>query len=121
MGGGGGGGPGDCPLGRPRFCIYVQSLPRKSEEKRDCRARVCKRLWSPGIHSASLCSLAGRYFNRVVVPVRQAKNRFLVSLKGLQIRAPVGRGNSRTKIRNDIIMQISGFQGGNKHTENQTN
>jgi hypothetical protein len=22
--------------GLPRFCIYVQSLPRKTEEKRDC-------------------------------------------------------------------------------------
>jgi hypothetical protein len=68
-----------------------------------------------------VCSLPGRYVNRIVVPVRQAGNRFLVFLKGLQIRALVGRGNSRTKIRNDIIKQISGFQGGNKHTEKQTN
>jgi hypothetical protein len=39
-----------------------------------------------GIDSASLCSLVGRYDNRVVVPARQAENRFLGSLKGLQIR-----------------------------------
>ncbi len=25
------------------------------------RARICKHLWSPGIDSASICSLAGRY------------------------------------------------------------
>ncbi len=25
------------------------------------RARICKRVWNPGIDSASLCSLAGRY------------------------------------------------------------
>ncbi len=41
-----------------------------------------------GIHSASLCSLAGRYVKHaVVVPARLAGNRFLGSLKGLQIRA----------------------------------
>ncbi len=37
----------------------------------------------PGIDSASLCGLAGRY----VVLACQAGNRFLGSLKGLQIRA----------------------------------
>jgi hypothetical protein len=37
---------------------------------------------------ASLCSLAGRYTSkRAVVPARQAGNRYLSSLKGLQIRA----------------------------------
>jgi hypothetical protein len=42
----------------------------------------------PGIHSASLCSLAGTgTSNRVVVPARQAGNGFLGSLKRLQIRA----------------------------------
>jgi hypothetical protein len=47
------------------------------------RAGICKRLRSPGIDSASLCSLAGPYTaNRVVVPTRQAVNRFLGSLKG---------------------------------------
>ncbi len=55
------------------------------------RARICNRLRSPGIDSkASLYSLgrAGTS-NRVVVPVRQAGNRFLGSLKGLQIRAQI--------------------------------
>ncbi len=35
----------------------------------------------------SICSLAGRYYNSVVVLAWQAGNRFIVSLKGLQIRA----------------------------------
>jgi hypothetical protein len=51
------------------------------------RARICKRLWSLGIDSASLFSMAGRYDKWVVVTGRQAGNRFLGSLKGLQIRA----------------------------------
>ncbi len=56
------------------------------------RARICKRLRSPGIDSEeSILSayLAGRTgtTNMVVVPARQAGNRFLGSLKGLQIRA----------------------------------
>ncbi len=33
------------------------------------------------------CSLAGLYDNRIVVPARQAGNRFLGSLRGLQIQA----------------------------------
>jgi hypothetical protein len=55
-------------------------------------ARNCKRFWSPGIDSEK--SVSPTYVawragtkNRVVVPARQAGNRFLVSLKGLQIRA----------------------------------
>ncbi len=57
----------------------------------DNRARICKRLWSPEIDSeesirqAYVAWRAGRT-NRVVVPARQARNRFLGSLKGLQIR-----------------------------------
>ncbi len=55
-------------------------------------ARICKRLWSPEIdseESSQLSYVAWRTgtTNRVVVPVRQAGNRFLGSLKGLQIRA----------------------------------
>jgi hypothetical protein len=56
------------------------------------RARICKRLRSPGIDSEE--SISSTYVawragtkNRVVVPARQAGNRFLVSLKGLQIQA----------------------------------
>ncbi len=48
------------------------------------RARIRKRLRNPGIDSASLCTVAS-----FVVPARQAGNRFLGSLKGLQIRALV--------------------------------
>jgi hypothetical protein len=44
------------------------------------RARICKRLRSPGIDSASLCSLAGCKGCRT-------GNRFLGSSKGLQTRA----------------------------------
>jgi hypothetical protein len=43
------------------------------------------RFW--GVDSASLCSLPADMTNRVVVPACQAGNRFLGSLKGLQIRA----------------------------------
>jgi hypothetical protein len=42
-----------------------------------------------GIDSASLCSFAGTS-NKVVVPARQARNRFPGSLKILQIRAQGG-------------------------------
>ncbi len=42
-------------------------------------ARICERLGSPGIDSGTS--------NRGIVPTRQAGNRFLDSLKGLQIRA----------------------------------
>jgi hypothetical protein len=56
------------------------------------RVRICKRLRSPGIDSsesippAYVACRAGTT-NRVVVPARQAGNRFLGSLKGVQIRA----------------------------------
>jgi hypothetical protein len=54
------------------------------------------------IDSTSLCSLAGRYdvawragtTNRVVVPTRQAGNRFLGSLKGLKSKYRVPQGMS---------------------------
>jgi hypothetical protein len=56
------------------------------------RARICRRLWRPGIDSED--SIPPVYVawragttNRVVVPARQAGNRFLGSLTGLQIRA----------------------------------
>jgi hypothetical protein len=56
------------------------------------RARICKRLRSPRVDSEE--SISSAYVawrvsttNRVFVPARQAGNRFLGSLKGLQIRA----------------------------------
>ncbi len=55
-------------------------------------ARICKRLWSPGIDSkesippAYVAWRAGTT-NRVFLPARQVGNRFLGSFKGLQIRA----------------------------------
>ncbi len=50
------------------------------------RARICKRLWSPGIESAESISPAYVAWragtpNRVVVPARQAGNRFHGLLK----------------------------------------
>ncbi len=56
------------------------------------RARICKHLRSPGIDSKKLIPPAyvawrAGTSNRVVVPARQAGNRFRGSLKGLQIRA----------------------------------
>jgi hypothetical protein len=59
--------------------------------KPQTRARICKRLWSPGIDSeesilpAHVACRAGTT-NRVV-PTRQAGNQFLGSWKGLQIWA----------------------------------
>jgi hypothetical protein len=59
----------------------------------DYRARICKHLMSPGIDSkesippAYVAWRAGTS-NRVVIPARQAGNRFLGSL-ALQIRAMV--------------------------------
>jgi hypothetical protein len=56
------------------------------------RARICKRLWSPEIDSdgpippAYVAWRAGTT-NSVVVQARHTGNRFLGSLKGLQIRA----------------------------------
>ncbi len=57
---------------------------------REYRARICKRLRRPGIDSedsippAYVAWRAGMT-NRVVVPARQAGNRFMGSFKGLQI------------------------------------
>jgi hypothetical protein len=62
------------------------------------RAHICKRLWSPEIDSdgpippAYVAWRAGTK-NRVVVQASHAGNRFLGSLKGLQIRALAGRYN----------------------------
>jgi hypothetical protein len=56
------------------------------------RARIYKRSWGPAIDSkesiqpAYVAWRAGKS-NRVVVPARRTGNRFLGSLKGLQIRA----------------------------------
>ncbi len=60
----------------------MQFLPQKYLRH---RARICKRLRSP-IPPAYVAWRANTT-NMVVVPARQAGNRFLGSLKGLQIRA----------------------------------
>jgi hypothetical protein len=58
-------------------------------------ARISKRSWSPGIDSKESTQLAyvawraGTTNRPVVPPARQAENRFLGSLKGLQMRAPL--------------------------------
>jgi hypothetical protein len=57
------------------------------------RAHICKHLESPGIDSEesilpAYVSWLASTTNKVIVPTRQAGNRFLLgSLKGLQIRA----------------------------------
>jgi hypothetical protein len=56
------------------------------------RARICKRLCSPGTDSEESIPPAHLFWragttNRVAVPARQAGNRFLGPLKGLQMRA----------------------------------
>jgi hypothetical protein len=57
---------------------------------RSALARICERLWSPEIESEDSNFVAhwrASTTNTVVVPARQAGNRFLGSLKSLQIRA----------------------------------
>ncbi len=52
---------------------------------RPARARICKRLGSPGIDSeAAYVAWRAGTTNRVAVPSRQAGNRFLASLKVLK-------------------------------------
>jgi hypothetical protein len=76
--------------------VHVSLLPRLVAN----RARNGKRLRRPGIDSedsiptAYVAWRAGTT-NRVVVPARQAGNRYLGSLKGLQIRALSTRANRR--------------------------
>ncbi len=61
------------------------------------RARICKRLRSPGINfqesiPPAFVSWRSGTTNRVVVLARHVENRFLSSLKGLQIRAQLRMG-----------------------------
>ncbi len=82
------------------------------------RTRIFKRLRSQGIDSKE--SIAPAYeawqactSNRVVVPARQAGNRFLGSLKGLQIRAlhPVtARRNRFHEAGNRFLDSLKGLQ-----------
>ncbi len=73
--------------------------------------QICKRLRSPEIDSkestppACVARKAGMS-NRVVVPARQAGNRFLGSVKGLQIRAQDQQAGLRIWIE---IFNGSGF------------
>jgi hypothetical protein len=79
------------------------------------RARICKRLPSPGIDSEE--SIQSAYVawqagttNRVVVPVRQAENRFLGSLKGLQIRAQAQFHKHRKGVRGGIEYDVPPYE-----------
>ncbi len=74
----------DSQPGGPVRQVYLMYRP-------PTRARICKRLRSPGIDSEE--SITPAYVawragttNRDVVPARQAGNRFLGSLKDLQIQ-----------------------------------
>ncbi len=73
---------------------YLSSACSECTPIYSSRARICKRLRSPGIDSEESIPLAYVAWrtgstNRVVVPTHQAENRFLGSLNGLQIRALV--------------------------------
>jgi hypothetical protein len=50
-------------------------------------ARICKRLWSPGMDPPAYAVWRTGTTKKVVVPARQDGNRFLGSLAGPQIRA----------------------------------
>jgi hypothetical protein len=56
----------DCALGNKHPHRY-----KYSTIMRKYRARICKRLRSPGIDSASLCSPGGRFDNCIVIPGSQ--------------------------------------------------
>jgi hypothetical protein len=78
---------------------YISAQHRCGGDGRENRARICKRLWRLGIDSEQ--SIPPSYLtwragtkNRVVVLARQAENRFLGSLKGLQIRAQAQSGQN---------------------------
>ncbi len=73
---------GRCSRQRRHSKQFVHSTVRE----RYCRARICKRLRSPGILRPAYVAWRVSTFNRVVVPARNAGNRFLGSFKGLQIR-----------------------------------
>ena len=76
------------------------------------RARIFKRLRSPGIDSKEwippvyVAWRAGTS-NRVVVPARKAGNRFLDSFEGLQIRAQFNAGPQ--KKRNYLLIRLFSF------------
>jgi hypothetical protein len=80
------------PVGGHTSVASETQLHRQDNTKTWSRARISKRLWSPGIDSdgpippAYVAWRAGTS-NRVVVQASHAGNRFMGSLKGLQIRA----------------------------------
>jgi hypothetical protein len=67
-------------------------MKRPSTNALVARACICKRFRGPGIDSEEAIPPAyvawrASTINRVIIPARQARNRFLGFLKGLQIRA----------------------------------
>jgi hypothetical protein len=82
----------------------LEGLPAKPYM---ARARICKRLWNPGINSEesspqAYVSWRASTKNRVVVLARQAGNRFLSSIKGLQIRA----SSYLTALHIDVVIRM---------------
>ncbi len=76
----------------PCYIDLISSLQYGRRLLFSFRARICKSLWSPGIDSEESISPAhvawrASTTNRVFVPARQAGNRYLGSLRGIQIRA----------------------------------
>jgi hypothetical protein len=75
------------------------------------RARICKRLWSPRIDSEessppAYVSWRASTKNKVVVPAREAGNRFLSSIKGLQIRALATTSSYITALYIDVVIRM---------------
>jgi hypothetical protein len=78
-------------VNNPHFVIVHFSLPPILNRQIKNRARIFKRLRRPGNDVAWRAGTT----NRVVVQARQAGNRFLGSLQGLQIRATAGPAGNR--------------------------
>ncbi len=73
--------------------ISTKSLPPPPKQMRGTEPVFVNVLWSPGIDFTSHVARRASTTNRDIVPARQAGNRFLGSLKGLQIRTQVGESS----------------------------
>ncbi len=72
------------------LCMFLSIIFESHRSLKNTRARICKRLRSPGIYIAYVAWRAGTS-NRVVASTYQAGKRFLGSIKGIQIRSQAAR------------------------------
>jgi hypothetical protein len=96
----------DIFLNRPLVCGVTDNITKTARDPDNSfyclmRARICKRLRSPGIDSEEsippACYIACRAgtLNRFVVPVRQAGNRFWAPLYKFGLCSPKKKGSQK--------------------------